>query len=301
MTTVTETEIAAPARVVPDRSTADVASAVEFEDAAPNRRLAKRALALLGRAVWKSAAIALLLLLWEFGPNALLDQSTRVFLPPLHDDLYAWWQLAKSGGLQAHLSASLTRSGIGFGLAIVAAVPLGLLIAWYRPLASFLNPVLELFRNTAALALLPVFTLLLGIGETSKIAIVAYASFFPVLLNTIAGVQTVDPLLIRAARTMGLPNFRMFQKVVLPSAVPTIFTGIRMAGAASILVLIAAEMAGAKAGLGYLIINDQSSFRISEMYAGILTISVLGLLVNTVLVRLERHFSRWRTGAAATN
>jgi NitT/TauT family transport system permease protein len=301
MTTVTETEVAAPARVVPDRSTADVASAVEFEDAAPNRRLAKRALALLGRAVWKSTAIALLLLLWEFGPNALLDQSTRVFLPPLHDDLYAWWQLAKSGGLQAHLSASLTRSGIGFGLAIVAAVPLGLLIAWYRPLASFLNPVLELFRNTAALALLPVFTLLLGIGETSKIAIVAYASFFPVLLNTIAGVQTVDPLLIRAARTMGLPNFRMFQKVVLPSAVPTIFTGIRMAGAASILVLIAAEMAGAKAGLGYLIINDQSSFRIPEMYAGILTISVLGLLVNTVLVRLERHFSRWRTGAAATN
>lgn len=301
MTTLTETETRAPARVVHDRSTADVADAVEFVDGGPNPRLARRALALLGRALWKSSAIVLLLLLWEFGPNAFLDPSTRVFLPPLHDDLNAWWQLAKSGGLQANLSASLIRSGVGFGLAIVAAVPLGLLIAWYRPLASFLNPVLELFRNTAALALLPVFTLLLGIGETSKIAIVAYASFFPVLLNTIAGVRTVDPTLIRAARTMGLPNFAMFQKVVLPSAVPTIFTGIRMAGAASILVLIAAEMAGAKAGLGYLIMNDQSSFRIPEMYAGILTISVLGLLVNTVLVRLERHFSRWRIGAAATH
>src|SRR5665213_1552405 len=103
MTTVTESETLAPARVVHHRSTADVANAVKFEDVGPNPRLARRALVLLGRAVWKSAAIALLLLLWEFGPNAFLDPSTRVFLPPLHDDLSAWWQLAKSGGLQAHL------------------------------------------------------------------------------------------------------------------------------------------------------------------------------------------------------
>jgi NitT/TauT family transport system permease protein len=90
----------------------------------------------------------------------------------------------------------------------------------------------------------------------------------------------------------------MFAKVILPSAVPTIFTGIRMAGTASILVLIAAEMVGAKAGLGYLIINAQSSFQITTMYAGILTTSIIGVTVNYGLVRLERHFSRWRTGAA---
>jgi NitT/TauT family transport system permease protein len=154
-------------------------------------------------------------------------------------------------------------------------------------------------RNTAALALLPVFTLLLGIGETSKISIVAYAAFFPVLLNTIAGVRTVDPLLIRAARSLGLSNFRLFQKVILPSAVPTIFTGIRMAGTSSILVLIAAEMVGAKAGLGYLIVNSQMSFLIPEMYAGILTVSLLGLLVNYLLVAAERHFSRWRTAVGS--
>jgi len=254
---------------------------------------------LLGRAIWKSAAIGLFALLWEFGPKYLLDPSTRVFLPPLHKDLQAWWHLAQSGALQDHLQASLSRSAVGFGLAILAAVPLGLLIAWYRPVADFLNPLLELFRNTAALALLPVFTLLLGIGETSKIAIVTYAAFFPVLLNTIAGVKTVDPLLIRAARTLGLNSPRMFAKVILPAAVPTIFTGIRMAGAASILVLIAAEMAGAKAGLGYLITNDQNSFLYPEMYAGILTIAGLGLVINLVLVRLERHFSRWRTASAS--
>lgn len=105
---------------------------------------------------------------------------------------------------------------------------------------------------------------------------------------------------MRAARTLGLSYLQLFARVVLPSAVPTIFTGVRMAGTASILVLIAVEMVGAKAGLGYLIVNAQSSFQIPQMYAGILTVSVFGLVVNTVLVRLERHFSKWRTTPTGT-
>ncbi len=258
----------------------------------------RRAGLLLGYLAWRSAAIALFLLLWEFGPKYLLDGQTRVFLPPLHEDLQAGWRLVQNGQLQADLRASLTRSVIGFGLAVLTAIPVGLLVAWYRPVESFLNPLLEIFRNTAALALLPVFILLLGIGETSKISIVAYASFFPILLNTVSGVKTVDPLLVRAARTLGLSRFALFTKVILPSAVPTIFTGIRMAGSSAILVLIAAEMVGAKAGLGFEIVNAQSSFQIQDMYAAILTTSVLGVGVNYGFVRLERHFSRWRTGTA---
>ena len=254
-----------------------------------------------GRALWRSGAVLLFLLLWELGPLYLAPASTRVFLPPLHEVLAALGALIAKGQLQNHLGASLTRSASGFGIAVVSAVVLGLLVAWYGALDRFLNPLLEVFRNTAALALLPVFTLLLGIGETSKISIVAYAAFFPVLLNTIAGVGTVDPLLIRAARSLGLSNFTLFQKVILPSAVPTIFTGIRMAGTSSILVLIAAEMVGAKAGLGYLIVNAQSSFLIPDMYAGILTVSLLGLAVNYLLVGVERHFSRWRTAVGSGN
>ncbi len=254
-----------------------------------------------GRALWRAGAVLLFLLLWELGPLYLAPASTRVFLPPLHDVLGALGALIAKGQLQNHLGASLSRSASGFGIAVVLAVTLGLLVAWYGALDRFLNPLLEVFRNTAALALLPVFTLLLGIGEESKITIVAYAAFFPVLLNTIAGVRTVDPLLIRAARSLGLSNFTLFQKVILPSAVPTIFTGIRMAGTSSILVLIAAEMVGAKAGLGYLIVNSQMSFLIPDMYAGILTVSLLGLLVNYLLVGVERHFSRWRTAVGSRN
>ena len=280
---------------IPGASLIPWAGAGAGAGAASLRAGARRA----GRAIWGSGAIILFLLLWELGPAYLAPASTRVFLPPLHVVLEALAGLIEKGHLQNHLAASLTRSASGFGTAVVAAVALGLLVAWYRSLDRFLNPLLEVFRNTAALALLPVFTLLLGIGETSKISIVAYAAFFPVLLNTIAGVRTVDPLLIRAARSLGLSNFRLFQKVILPSAVPTIFTGIRMAGTSSILVLIAAEMVGAKAGLGYLIVNSQMSFLIPEMYAGILTVSLLGLLVNYLLVAVERHFSRWRTAVGS--
>lgn len=260
---------------------------------APSRT--QRVVSALRAGVRRSAAVVLFLLLWEFGTQYLLEPTRKVFLPPLHVVLGALWDLARTGQLQEHLQASLTRSVIGFGLAVVAGVVLGIAVAWYDGLREVLTPLLELFRNTAALALLPVFTLLLGIGELSKVSIVAFAAFFPVLLNTVAGVRTVDPLLVRAARTLGLSNLQLFVKVVLPSAVPTIFTGIRMAGTASILVLIAAEMVGAKAGLGYLIVNAQSSFQIPQMYAGILTVSVFGLAVNIALVRLERHFSAWRT------
>ncbi|MEX1907994.1 ABC transporter permease [Janibacter sp. Y6] len=273
-------------------TTTDDAPAVAPVPRAPSA--AGRAAGIGRTGIRRSAAVVAFLLLWELGPQYLLESSRAVFLPPLHVVLEALWDLVRTGQLQEHLTASLTRSAIGFGLAVVVGVTVGIAVAWYEGLRELLTPLLELFRNTAALALLPVFTLLLGIGELSKVSVVAYAAFFPVLLNTVAGVRTVDPLLVRAARTLGLSNLQLFAKVVLPSAVPTIFTGIRMAGTASILVLIAAEMVGAKAGLGYLIVNAQSSFQIPQMYAGILTVSVFGLVVNTALVRLERRFSRWR-------
>ncbi|MFF8766847.1 ABC transporter permease [Nocardiopsis dassonvillei] len=241
----------------------------------------------------RSAVIAAFLLLWEVAPRAgLLD---RVFLPPLTEVLAATRDLALSGQLWNHVSASLARALSGFLIAVAVAVPLGVLIAWYRPVSDFLTPILELFRNTAALALLPVFVLVLGIGEASKVSLVVYACAFPVLLNTITGVRTVDPLLVKSAASLGFGPLALFRKVVLPASVPSIFTGVRMAGASSILVLIAAEMVGSQSGLGYLVNAAQLNFLIHDMYAGILAIAVVGVALNGVLVALERRFSRWRT------
>jgi NitT/TauT family transport system permease protein len=203
--------------------------------------------------------------------------------------------MVRDGELWPHVRASLVRSALGFGIAAGIAIPLGAAIAWYRPVREILTPAFEVFRNTAALALLPAFTLVLGIGETSKVAIVTYACFFPILLSTIAGVATVDPQLLRSAKVLGLSPVTTFRKVVFPAAVPTIFTGIRISGAAAILVLIAAELIGATEGLGFLINYSQFNFLIPQMYAAILTTTLVGLAVNYGLVALERRFSRWRT------
>ncbi|MCQ4041866.1 ABC transporter permease [Streptantibioticus rubrisoli] len=291
------TAVAAPARdaEAPPPPVPDAEGPPADLSATPSRRggtVAPRLLRAVLTGVTKSVAILALLLLWELAPR--LSLVDRTFLPPFSEVARAWWGLVTDGQLATNAQASLVRSFSGFGLAVAVAVPLGLLIGWYRPVADLLGPLLEVFRNTAALALLPVFVLLLGIGETSKISIVVYACTWPILLNTISAVRNVDPTLLRLARSMDLSAPRLFQKVILPSSVPTIFTGIRLAGAVSILVLVAAEMIGAKAGLGYLINSSQYNFAIPQMYAGIITISAIGVAFNQLLVAVERRLSSWR-------
>lgn len=246
----------------------------------------------LRKAVWRSASLVLVLAIWELLPR--LGLVDRIWFPPLSQVLAVVWQMLKSGELENHIVGSLTRSAIGFALAVSIAVPLGLTIGWYSKVREFLTPALEFFRNTSALALLPVFILFLGIGEASKIGIVTFACFFPILLNTISGVATVDALLIKSARSLNLSAVKIFTKIVVPSSIPSIFTGFRLAAQSSILVLIAAEMVGATRGLGYLINYAQFNFLLPKMYAGILTIAVVGLTINYTLVWIENRLSRWR-------
>lgn len=265
------------------------------------RPLALRSPAPLGLALLRSGAALLLkrslavlavLALWEIAPRVGLAEPA--FLPPLSEVLATGWKLARNGQLASHVGASLSRSLTGLAAAILFAVPVGLAIGSSKLVCDLLNPLLETLRNTAALALLPVFILLLGIGESSKVALVIYACSWPILLNTIGGVRGVDPLLIKSARTMGLSPTEMLRKVTLPAALPAVFVGIRLAGASSLLVLVAAEMVGAKAGLGYLIIYSQYNFQIPHMYVGILTITALGLAFAQALQWVERRFTSWK-------
>ncbi|WP_327255571.1 ABC transporter permease [Streptomyces sp. NBC_01244] len=285
-------EAEAEAEAVRDLAPPEVRTPARPPVRPPAAALARRVLRGLRAVALRSAAILALLALWETAPRLGLVDAT--FLPPVSEVAKAWWELLGSGQLAEHSKASLARSFGGFGIAVAVAVPLGLLIGWYRPVAALLGPLLEVFRNTAALALLPVFVLLLGIGETSKVSIVVYACVWPILLNTISAVGNADPTLVKLARSMDLSTPKLFQKVILPASVPVIFTGIRLAGAVSILVLVAAEMIGAKAGLGYLINASQFNFAIPQMYAGIVTISAIGLAFNQILVTIERRLSTWR-------
>ena len=245
----------------------------------------------------RSLLVLLFLAVWEAVPRLGLADVT--FLPPFSEVIAAGWQLAQSGELYDDVAASLLRALSGFLIAVALMVPLGLVTGWYARLGDFLNQIIEIARNTAPLALLPVFILLLGIGELSKVTMVVYSCAWPLLLNTIAAVRQVDPLLVKSARTMGATPSQLFRKVILPASLPTIFVGIRLASASAMLVLVASEMIGAKSGLGYLIINSQYSFLIPQMYFGILGITVIGLVFNAILEALERRLMRWKSPATA--
>ncbi|MEG0151247.1 MAG: ABC transporter permease [Comamonas sp.] len=255
-----------------------------------------------GLNLWKLGAkwlerLACLLLffsIWEFLPRAGIVSSA--FLSPPSAVLTAIAQLIETGQLNKHIFASLQRSLAGLSLAILAGVSLGLLMGVIRRFEAFVDPLLRLFRQVSALALFPVFLLFFGIGEASKIAIIFWAAFWPVLLNTISGVKQVEKLLIHSALSMGATRGFIFFKVILPAAAPSIFTGIRLAGAYSITALVAAEMIGSHAGLGFLTLNSQEIFQIPSMYAGIVLLALLGLALNYVLALLEKRLTRWRNG-----
>lgn len=249
-------------------------------------RVSDRSLGVLG--------IVGFLLLWELLPTLGLVSSA--YLSPPTQVAEAIWQLAGSGDLLKHIGASLQRSLWGLLLAIVLGVVLGLLMGWFQRLEVVIDPILQLFRQTSALALFPVFILFFGIGELSKVAIIFWASFWPVLLSTISGVKQVDQLLINSARSMGASRRFVFAKVVLPAASPSIFTGVRLAGAYCVTALVAAEMIGAHSGLGFLTLNSQEVFQIPTMYAGILLLAGVGLALNYVLALLEKRLTRWRKG-----
>jgi len=242
----------------------------------------------------RGVGIVLFLLLWEALPR--LGVVSDAYLSPPSAVLAAIGQLLDNGQLWKHVAASLQRSLWGLVLASATGVVLGLLIGGFRRLAAIVDPVLQLFRQTSAFALFPVFILFLGIGELSKVAIIFWASFWPVLLSTVSGVKQVDRLLVNSALSMGASRRFIFFKVVLPASLPSIFTGVRLAGAYSITALVAAEMIGAHSGLGFLTLNSQETFQIPTMYAGILMLAVLGLLLNYLLALLERHLLRWRRG-----
>ena len=267
--------------------------------ASPSRRPAKpvslhssRQLGL--QCLERSACVLLFFAIWDVLPRAGLVNSA--FLSPPSAVLAAIVQLAQTGQLGKHMAASLQRSLAGLILAVVAGVALGLLMGVVRRFEAFVDPLLQLFRQVSALALFPVFLLFFGIGEASKIAIIFWAAFWPVLLNTISGVKQVEKLLIHSALSMGASRGFIFFKVILPAAAPSIFTGIRLAGAYSITALVAAEMIGSHAGLGFLTLNSQEIFQIPSMYAGIVLLALLGLALNYVLALLEKRLTRWRSG-----
>ncbi|TPL18201.1 ABC transporter permease [Mesorhizobium sp. B2-4-10] len=218
-------------------------------------------------------------------------------LPPIDMIVVALWKGLAGGSLLGDIAISLQRAGLAFAAAATVAIPLGLVMGQTRSVETALDPIVQLFRQTSALALYPVFILLLGLGEASKVFVIFWATLFPLLLNTISGVKEVDPKLLEMARVYGARRLTIFRRVVLPGAVPSIFVGLRLGATTALLLLIASEMIGANKGIGFQVMNAQYNFQIPLMFASIVILAALGLIANQVLVSLQRRLCRWSSSA----
>jgi ABC-type nitrate/sulfonate/bicarbonate transport system permease component len=195
-----------------------------------------------------------------------------------------------------HVIPSLGRLAVGLIGAIVAGTLLGLAVGSNRVLRDLFEPVLEFFRALPAPVLIPILMLLIGIGDEMKITVIIIGCMWPILLNTVDGVRGTDPALKETARSFGFTRVSRFRYLVLPAAMPRIMTGIRQSLSIAIILVVISEMFAAVSGLGYQIVLFQRTFRIPEMWTGIVLLAIIGLLLAAIFALVERVVLRWYKG-----
>ena len=229
-----------------------------------------------------------------------------IFFPPLTEILAQARRTWLSGPASSAFLTSAVATDVvpslgrllgGWLLAVVAGVTVGTAIGLVRNLADYLDPVIEFVRAIPPPALIPPFLVVLGLGSDMKIALIAVGVVWPILLNTIDGVRSVDPVLVDTSRTLRTGRLRRLAFIVLPSASPRIFAGLRVSLSLSLILMVISEMVAANGGIGFTIVQAERSFAIKQMWAGIVLLGVLGYLLNTLLLVVERRLLAWHRGA----
>ncbi len=241
----------------------------------------------------KSIAVIVFFVFWEIAPTVgILDHQ---FIPTLSEVLTALWKMLIGNKLTEHITASLSRALFGFIFGALVGLPLGFMLGgWFKRFEEYLDPLLNVLAQVNPFSVFPVFILLFGIGEVAKIAIIFWVCVWPILFGTINGVKNIDPLLVKAAYAMGTPKLTMFWKIVLPGAAPTIFAGLKQGAGISFFMLIAAEMIGATAGLGFLVLKSEINYQIKELFVAVVVIAVLGLAITHFITWIESRVITWK-------
>lgn len=229
---------------------------------------------------------------WEF--LSRLDIFSTILFPPPSDILLTLIDLLISGKLLFHTIPSMKRIFCGIILAASLAVPQGFLIGWYKNFENFFDFLIDMLRNVSPISLIPITILWFGIGDLQKILLITWGCYFVILLNTMNGVSLTEKILIDAARSMGAKTHELFLKVVLPSALPSILTGLRLSLGIAFVVVIATEMVATSSGLGFFILEAERTFQVEEMYAGMMFIALLGYTFNKLLVYFADRILIWR-------
>jgi ABC-type nitrate/sulfonate/bicarbonate transport system permease component len=255
----------------------------------------QRRFAALWRSRWLGVAfIAVLLALWELAATS--GALPAMSFPRMSAILATWWGLIVSGELAGELLPSLARMFAGYFIGVALGIVLGLVMGYFRFFYNLLEPITEVLRPIPSPAYLPIVILFLGIDDEMKVFMIAFASLFPVLLNTYSGVRSVDPIQLQTARTFGVSGRKLLWQIVLPAASPFIFTGMRVSLAIALIVMVISEMVAASSGIGYFILSAQRGFKIREMFAGVLTLAALGYLLNRLFLAIENRVLAWHYG-----
>ena len=233
-----------------------------------------------------------LLLIWQAISMFVLDDTTRTLLPPPTTVAKAAWELIVSGELLHHLRDSLRREFIAFAWAL-SAIPVGVAMGWWKRVHAQLDPLVETLRPIPPLAWIPLSILWFGVGDTQNQFIIFLGIFFPILLNTIAGVRSVEPNLVRAARCLGAGEGAVLRRVVLRAALPQIVTGVRVGLGFGWMALVAAELIGANSGLGFLINDARTLLRTDVVIVGMITIGLVGLALDLLIREFTRRAIPW--------
>jgi ABC-type nitrate/sulfonate/bicarbonate transport system permease component len=240
------------------------------------------------------AIAAALMLLWEIGSRS--SANLQSYFPPPSAVFFALSQLSLARELFGHLLNTLARFLGGYFSAAAIAVAVGVVLGYSRFAYSLFEVLIELLRPMPSVAIIPVAILLLGIGNAMMVAVTAYACAWPILLNTIDGVRSIDRTLVDTGRTFGLGRWKILREIVLPAASPYIATGLRVSLPIALILVTTSEMVIGGSGLGYFILDEERSLRTTEMYAGIVAVALLGYALNRLFTALESRAMAWQHG-----
>lgn len=276
----------------PETDVTYAAASADLVSDPPPRRGAHPAVGALGRLLGGVWLFAILVALWW----ALTEHSSSPYFPPLSDIVSELWKVWVFKGIRTDLLPSVEHLAVGYVLAGIIGVALGALFWRVRVAKEALSPIVYFLYVLPAPVLLPAFIVLLGIGSSMKIAIIAFASLWPVLFNTVDGMESVDSVKLDTARSLGLSRGQTLRSVVLPGAGPQIAAGLRNSLQVAILLMVVSEMVASTVGIGYFILNAQQDFESVDMWTGIIVLGILGSLLNFLFVVAERRALRWYYG-----
>jgi NitT/TauT family transport system permease protein len=234
-----------------------------------------------------------LIALWQL--LLMAGIGDRRFIPAPSDIALRYWEMLRSGELESNALVTLWRVFAGFFIGGIPAIAVGLLMAMFRPVRIFFDPLIATLFPIPKIALMPLLLLVFGFGDASKIALVVIAVFFPVVINTYVGAANIERIYWDVAKNYGASQSVIFRRIVFFGALPMIFAGLRIALAVSFIVLVAAEFVATKTGIGYLIWNSWELLQVDVMFVGIVTVGVLGLVATVILQEIERKVIPWKT------